>query len=62
MTNTKAKLECLGYHLIFSEWTVRYYSDEMRKEEMMCPDCTKKDFKVIDQKADDEPSQEPEKL
>jgi transcriptional regulator NrdR family protein len=34
----------------------------MRKEEMMCPDCTKKDFKVIDQKADDEPSQELEKL
>jgi DNA-directed RNA polymerase subunit RPC12/RpoP len=38
-------LECLSCGQQFDEAVVRYYSDEMREERLMCPHCQCKDFK-----------------
>lgn len=40
-------LECLGCGQTFDERIVRYYSDEMREERLICPHCQKKDFKEV---------------
>jgi DNA-directed RNA polymerase subunit RPC12/RpoP len=40
-------LECLSCGQQFDEAVVRYYSDEMREERLMCPHCQCKDFKKV---------------
>lgn len=43
-------LECLGCGQTFDERIVRYYSDEMRQEQLMCPHCQGTDFREVPEK------------
>jgi len=40
-------LKCLKCHYGFDRAVVRYYSDEMREEKLMCPHCQNLHFEEI---------------
>lgn len=56
-----ADLECQGCGNTFNERIVRYYSDEMREERLICPHCQASDFKTMDKESDEKSAYSPQK-